>query len=257
LSVFAGVPAIAAVTLFITITSVIAIMSIKLGARSFGRLMLVISGAIAFGALHVLTLDISRVPFLLLLSLGSTFVLFSYKSEKALIVTSILVISLVWAGVMAFALIGLTTVVTLTHAQADILSFGGGVVVLFYLGAQHFFYARIVDNAGSVLVEERNSAIRANVSKSDFVSKMSHEIRTSLNAMLGSLQIMEKTQLTSDQIRMMRTVNRSSESLLRIDIDAVMSAMKIMPRSNPPFAARMTVPSKINAPLAEVLPCAR
>lgn len=227
LSVFAGVPAIAGVTLFITISSVIAIMAIKLGARSLGRLMLVISGAIAFGALHVLTPDISRIPFLLLVSLGSAFVLFSYKNEKSMIIASLLVIALVWAGVMAFAMLGLTTVVSLTPAQADILALGGGVVVLVYLGAQHFFYARIVDNAGSVLVEERNSAIRANVSKSDFVSKMSHEIRTSLNAMLGSLQIMEKTQLTSDQIRMMRTVNRSSESLLRI-VDDIMDSFNII-----------------------------
>ncbi len=66
------------------------------------------------------------------------------------------------------------------------------------------------------LDEARIAADTANQAKSAFLATMSHEIRTPLNAILGNLELLERSGLSAPQSERLRAVTSSSATLLDI-----------------------------------------
>jgi PAS domain S-box-containing protein len=66
------------------------------------------------------------------------------------------------------------------------------------------------------LEEARSKAEEANRAKSSFLAMMSHEVRTPLNGVLGSLGLLEGTTLDAEQRTYVETSRRSAEWLLTI-----------------------------------------
>ena len=66
------------------------------------------------------------------------------------------------------------------------------------------------------LAKAKDEAVKANQSKSDFLSMVSHEIRTPMNAIIGMTQLTLKTDLSSRQYEYLSKVKSSSDSLLII-----------------------------------------
>ena len=70
--------------------------------------------------------------------------------------------------------------------------------------------------AESVMRDARDLAERTARARSAFLANMSHEIRTPMNAVLGFVELILDTELTSEQRRALELVRSSSEALLMI-----------------------------------------
>ncbi|MET0293610.1 MAG: ATP-binding protein [Phenylobacterium sp.] len=68
--------------------------------------------------------------------------------------------------------------------------------------------------AECALVEARDQAEAANISKGEFLATMSHEIRTPLNGVLGMAQVIAKDELSPLQRKRLEVIQASGETLL-------------------------------------------
>lgn len=76
------------------------------------------------------------------------------------------------------------------------------------------------------LVKAKEHAEESNVAKSMFLANMSHEIRTPLNGVMGTLQLLEMSELSEEQADLVKTSKTASNFLLNV-INDILDYSKI------------------------------
>ena len=98
--------------------------------------------------------------------------------------------------------------------------FGGSLFVLFIMRLLHFIVARV--NHDEQLQEALDAAQRASRAKSIFLSNMSHDIRTPMNAIIGYTQLARREGVSEEEMRaFLGKIDDSSQYLLALINDVL------------------------------------
>ena len=82
------------------------------------------------------------------------------------------------------------------------------------------------EEAKHALEKARDMAMQASLAKSEFLANMSHEIRTPMNGVLGMLDLLRETKMTTTQQAWIETAHNSAEALLEI-INTILDFSKL------------------------------
>ncbi len=122
---------------------------------------------------------------------------------------------------------------------------GSGAVILLTMSVILFLYYRISQGQMKALAKAKEGADHANMAKSEFLSSMSHDIRTPMNAIVGMTEIAQRN--VTDPVRVeecLRKVRLSSKQLLGL-VNDVLDMSKIesgkMPLNIVPMSLRDTM----------------
>ena len=100
------------------------------------------------------------------------------------------------------------------------------VMILIALGVMFSVYSRM-QNKAKTLEEERLREKRANEAKTAFLSNMSHDIRTPINAIIGFTNLARRQNVTMEQVQEYLTKIDSSSKLLLALINDVLEMSRI------------------------------
>ncbi len=116
-----------------------------------------------------------------------------------------------WGGLVAMTAKGMLGVIGVVDLTID-----SGIWALWAVLFEMFFLSLALADRVRRLNLEKEAAQAANVAKSTFLANMSHEIRTPLNGVLGMVDVLRTTQLSTNQRNYLETIGQCGTALLAL-----------------------------------------
>ena len=176
--------------------------------------------------------------------------LISIDGQQRRIYCSPLSVSSAWYLITAMPSQMLGESITSLDTMRTIVMIGSGAVILLTMSVIFFLYYRLSQKQLFELAKAKEDADRANIAKSEFLSSMSHDIRTPMNAIIGMTEIAQRN--LEEPMRVeecLRKVRLSSKQLLGL-INDVLDMSKIesgkMPLNIAPMSLRDAMDDIVN-----------
>lgn len=201
---------------FVLVFTVVSLTLVKRGHDLIGRILWYVCGMCGVTAGVFIVHPEGHVATMYVALLGGPFLTFSIYKERAYLAALVIGVFAVWMAtrIMGHDFFG-PPLLDAEFARQYVSGLSVGttfLVVTFEMAV----FASLMNGYIERLRASRQAADVANRAKSEFLAAMSHEIRTPMNGVVSMVEILDKTDLTKDQRRILQTVQESSESLLRI-----------------------------------------
>ena len=95
------------------------------------------------------------------------------------------------------------------------------IIELFSAAVKRLLITKAEEHKRLKLKNEAQVLLRSNQLKSEFLANMSHELKTPMNGILNLVQLLQSTQLESNQKEMLDTIHQSTENLLTVVTDVL------------------------------------
>lgn len=255
--IFLGVviqaPVMVVISTVAIIGAVVTRMLLKTKYKLLARLLWYSTGlAAVLGAVFTLPPE-SNVELLFVVLLGGPFMTFSVRREMPMI---LLLLGVILGSWILFRVLGhdyfgaplLGDLIPSTYLSGGIL-----VTTFAITTVEMMAFGRLAESYSDDLLRAHQEESKANQAKSDFLAAMSHEIRTPMNGVLGMVEVLQKTDLTPEQRRILHTIQESSNSLLWI-IDDILDVSRIEAGKMELFEAPMRLLPLIEGAAATLRP---
>lgn len=174
----------------------------------------VVSNLLGYPSISRATADYVAMSYILLIPIG----IYAHKKgvKNALLFTASWVIFIIGMTLASLRLSGHINDTPL----AEWMIYAGGFIEVILLCTIMVLRIRAMKKEKLVIQKQLDSALENaqdnNKIKDQFLNVFSHELRTPLNGIIGSLQLLEFTELSSEQKEQKGTATRSAKDLLRM-----------------------------------------
>lgn len=225
-SVYFKVFVIGTIAGFVLLGTSATLLLVLRGNHLLGRLLWYVCGVAAVTAAYFVVHPEAHVEAMYVALLGGPFLTFSLYRERVYLLILVPGVFAAWAAVrdMGHDYFGPPAIgVEMARSFVGTFVLATTFVVV---TVEMAMFAFLMHRYNERLRTSRRAANVANRAKSEFLAAMSHEIRTPMNGVVGMVEILENSDLTSDQRRILQTIQDSSSSLLRI-IEDILDMSKI------------------------------
>ncbi|WP_212699510.1 ATP-binding protein [Thalassovita aquimarina] len=222
----------AGILAFSIVNQVFALILFRLGRHYVARVYWL---AVQIATFFVGTYYLGRVgntDLILLFLLGLPFLFFSWEKERHTLIVFEAIVLL--AATLAFAFDWLDQNTSWfaypaaphTQTSPELLAFSLKLTIAILIISEIAYFVRVTQMATDAADRALRQSKQATRAKGEFLANMSHEIRTPMNGLVGMIEVLETTDLTDQQTRVVGTIRNSAFSLLRI-IDDILDASKV------------------------------
>lgn len=186
------------------------------GYLNWARIIYLLTSSIGLAVIASYVGREGSVEFVYMFNIGLPFILFSFRREKNLVFTFMLLPLVLWA-ILYITDFDLFTVRKLDKYTALEYIYPISIAsTVFLVIFQLIYFCLLNTRYYSRIRNKRIEAIQASEAKSQFLSTMSHEIRTPLNAIIGLSHILSDNNPREDQKENINALSYSGKILLNL-----------------------------------------